>query len=444
MRLQTKLLAGAALSVLMATGAGASAQAKAARHHKAAPAPAVATAAEVSELRAEVQALKAELTAQQQANQATQAQAQQAQADAKAATDQARTLQAQADNAIKTIPADIKTAMAAAKPKPGWEANTQVSGRMYYNLSNIEQKRDGVKAAPSGTGFEIKRLYIGVDHKFNDTYSANVTTDVAYVAADGLTQVYLKKAYLQAKYSDAVTFRLGSADLPWVPYAEDIYGYRYLENTISERDKMATSADWGVHMLGKVGIFNYQVSVVDGGGYKNPVRTKTMDIEGRVSTAWNGLNFAIGGYTGKLGKDVQGGVAAHHTANRFDALAAYVQPKFRIGVEYFATEDWNNVTTVASDKADGYSLFGSYNFTPEISVFGRYDWAKPSKTLVSNQKDNYFNLGLNYQPVKVVDLSLVYKRDVVDNGLVATSNGTIGGVHRGTYDEIGLFGQVRY
>ncbi len=51
---------------------------------------------------------------------------------------------------------------------------------------------------------------------------------------------------------------------------------------------------------------------------------------------------------------------------------------------------------------------------------------------------------MTYSPAKIVDLSLVYKRDQVDDGTFATSNGTIGGVDKGTYDEVGLFGQFRF
>lgn len=440
----SKRLAACALGVLLSISAGAAAQAKVAKHHKAAAPPPAATAAEVNELRAEIQALKDQLAAQQQAQQQTQAQAQQAQADAQKATDQARALKAAADDAIKTIPGDIKTAVNAAKPKPGWEGSTSVSGRMYYDLTNIEQKKDGVKIAPSGTSFDIKRFYVGIDHKFNDTYSANITTDVSYVSADGLTQVFIKKAYLQAKYSDLFTVRLGSADLPWIPYAEDQYGYRFVEQTIIDRTKFGTSADWGAHVLGKAGIFSWQVSVVNGAGYKNPIRVKGMDVEGRLSAAYDGFNVAIGGYSGKLGKDVTGGAAVHHTAQRFDALASYSNKRFRLGVEYFDANDWNNVTAIAGDKADGYTLFGNFNFTPQIALFGKYEEVKPSKSLTPSEKDNYFNIGLNYEPVKIVDLALVYKRDAVDNGLLSTGNGTIGGLKKGTYDEVGLFGQLRW
>jgi hypothetical protein len=451
-RKRTNLLAGAALGTLLAIGMGASAYAAdakpatktaAKKHH--AKAVAAKPNAEVEALKAEVQALEQRLAAQEQAQQQTQAQAQQAQTTAQTAADQARTIQAQSDSEIKTIPGQVQTAVAANRYKPGWEKDTQISGRMYYDLTNIEQKSNGKKVAPSGTSFDIKRFYLGVDHKFNDIFSANLTTDVAYLSADGLTQIYIKKAYLQAKLSDALIVRVGSADLPWVPFAEDVYGYRFVENTIADRDKYATSADWGVHASGKFanGVINYAVSVVNGAGYKNPTRSKGMDIEGRVNAVYDGFTVGVGGYTGKLGKDVTG-VTTFHTASRFDAIAAYANKRFRVGAEYFSADDWNNVLTKTSDKTDGYSLFGSFNFTPEISAFGRYDWVKPTKDSNPNLKDHYFNIGLNYEPVKIVDFALVYKRDNILNGSLATSNGTIGGTNKGTYDEVGLFGQYRW
>ena len=105
------------------------------------------------------------------------------------------------------------------------------------------------------------------------------------------------------------------------------------------------------------------------------------------------------------------------------------------------------MTTAAPDSAQGYSLFGSYNFTPKIQVFGRYDWVNPRQQTVASGRDHYFNVGISYEPVKIVDFALVYKRDAIDNLNLSTSNGTIGNGTvglKGTYDEVGLFGQFRW
>src|SRR5262249_49736544 len=148
------------------------------------------------------------------------------------------------------------------------EESTTISGKMFGDLSNTSLKNDGVDQASSGTAVDVKRFYFGATHNFDQTWAVNFTSDFNYVGNDGETNLYVKKAYVQGKYSDALVGRLGSADLPWVPFVEDIYGYRWVELVIIDRLKFGTSADWGVNASGKgKGGINYSLSVVNGGGY---------------------------------------------------------------------------------------------------------------------------------------------------------------------------------
>ena len=418
--------------------------------------------AEIEELRNEVRALTDRLNAQEGYTQQVNSTAQQAQATAQVAASQAQSAQAAqaaADTEIRRIPVDVDKAVAKIKPPTGWWNNTSVGGVVFADLSSIDQKSDGVKlpGTPNGVNFDIKRMYISVDHSFNSVFSANLTTDFTYDSTVGATQLYIKKAYVQAKLNPALTFRLGSADLPWVPFVEGLYGYRYVENVMIDRTKFGTSADWGAHVLGTIPLskdvaFSYAGSVVNGAGYKKPGfvggvnHTDSMDFEGRVSLAGYGLTAAVGGYDGKLGKDVQG-TATFHDATRFDALLAYAKGPLRFGGEYFHANDWNDVTQanpLLTNGTNGWSGWASFAFTPQLSLFGRYDWVKPKEQTAPTLSNNYFNVGLQFEPVKIVDLSLVFKQDKINNGTYATQNGTIGGVKNGTYDEVGLFAQYRW
>ena len=432
------LLGGVALCALTVVAAPAQAATRHARKPAASAQP--AQAEQIRQLQAQIQALTDRLNAQEATQQQVQAQAAEAQTTAQAA-------QQQADNQVQDIPAQVNLAVAAIpKAKKTWAEDTSVNGRMYYDITNITQKTNGARVAPTGTGFDVKRFYVGVDHKFNDVFSANVTTDFNYVANDSQTQVYVKKAYLQAKLNDALVIRIGSTDLPWVPFVEDLYGYRYVENTLIDRTKYGTSADWGVHASGKFGpngMFNYAVAAIDGAGYKSPLRSKSVDFEGRLSAKVADFTLGLGGYTGKLGKETQG-VTTFHTAERINAIAVYNKGPIRLGGEYFEAKNWNNVLTTTEDKSDGYSLFGSYAFNDKFGMFGRYDRVKPNKDTKPALKDDYFNVGLTYSPAKIVDFALVYKRDQADNGVIGTSNGNIGGSSKGTYDEVGLWGQFRW
>ena len=229
-----------------------------------------------------------------------------------------------------------------------------------------------------------------------------------------------------------------------------IYGYRFVENTLIDRTKFGTSADWGVHAGGSFAnnLVSYAVSAINGAGYKTLSRSSnTIDLEGRISVnPIKSVTLGVGGYTGKLGKSADNlpASATPHHATRINAIAAYTDKRVRAGVEYFTAKNWNNVNTLASDKSNGWSAFGSFAFTPKIALFGRYDWVKPSRDINPALKDRYFNLGLDYKPIAPLDFALVYKRERASNGFIATSNGTIGGVDRGSYDEVGLFGQLAF
>ena len=427
-------------------------------------------AAEIAELKAQVNGLTARLEAQEAAQRITADQA-------AVAANQTASLQKQIASNNAAVSGQIKSAINANTPK---DSGTTITSTLFFNASNINQKTNGVRVSPSGTGFDLKRAYLGVSHKFDKHFSATLLIDAnanssAYnknaTPLNG-QYIYVKNAFLEYKLNDAFIVRAGAAPSPWLPYAESVYGNRFVENTFIDRDKLGNTTDWGLHVLGTIGNpkslnITYAASALNGGGYKNPTRTNTVDLEGRVSANYKGFTAGVGGYTGKLAADPQnvvltGGLTAPRTATRFDALVGYVGPRFRVSAEYIWAKNFsqNIITGVNKDDvAEGYSVSGAFNVTPKWSVFGRYDTIKPNKYTASNLKDDYFNTGITYSAVKGVDLSLVYKREVLNgstNGLIAgstdfTSQDTkltttsLGGVAKhGTFDEIGLYGQIKF
>ena len=335
------------------------------------------------------------------------------------------------------------TGSAASVAAPG---DTTIGGKGYFDLTSIDETSDGSKTSASGTGLDAKRFYFTAAHQFDEKWSANLTTDFNYVSNDNETQLFVKKAYFEGKFSDGFVLRVGSTDVPLVPFVEGLYGNRYIENVLVEHLGLEASADWGVHALGKFagGKAHYAVSAINGNGYKNPSRSRSLDLDGRVDfEPMDGLTVAFAYRTGKRGLDKEN-VTTYHTAQRSELLAAYVKPKYRVGAEYFRAQDWNQVLSPASDTADGYSVWGSFSVKKNVSVFARYDDATPSKDLAPDLSNTYFNVGVAFQPISKLDIALVYKQDKVENGLYKTSNGTLGGVSTGKHNEIGVWAQVQF
>ena len=307
-----------------------------------------------------------------------------------------------------------------------WASSTKVSGTSYVDFTDIDQTSHGKKTAASGAGLDVKRFYLQVDHKFNDIWSADLTTDFNYVSNDGETQLFVKKAYLQGAFDKMATLRIGSANMAWIPFVEDWYGYRFVENTLVDRLKFGNSADWGLHLLGDNGVFNYQASVVNGGGYKNPTRSDSVDFEGRAGLQpIPGLMIAVGGYSGDLGKDTSTSPALHD-ARRYDAMIAYNANNLRLGAEYFKANNWNNVNTLPTDTANGWSAWGSYDWGA-AALFARYDRANTSKDLDPSLKDTYYNFGVSFPIVKGVRLAIAYKNETLrDDTTVDTKTREVG------------------
>ncbi|MGH8124295.1 MAG: porin [Rhodanobacteraceae bacterium] len=296
----------------------------------------------------------------------------------------------------------------ANNARAAWADDTKVGGTMYTDFTHIDQTSHGRKTDASGTGLDVKRFYLAIDHKFNDIWSANLTTDFNYTGVTGETQLFVKKAYLQGAFSKLATLRAGSANLPWIPFVEDWYGYRFVENTLVDRLHYGNSADWGLHLLGGNGLVNYQVSAVNGGGYKHPSRSSHVDFAARVGVQpIKGLMFAVGGYDGDLGKDTQSSPALHN-ARRYDAMAAWNRDGLRLGAEWFRADNWMNVATTATDTASGWSLWSSYDFA-RASVFARYDQVKPSKDLDPSLKDTYWNAGVAFPITRGIKVAVAYK-----------------------------------
>lgn len=327
--------------------------------------------------------------------------------------------------------------------KPADYPNSKFGIRVYADASTKSNKDEatGIKSADSGVGVDVKRTYFTFTHQFDKTWSAVFQSDIGDQGARRY-DVFVKKAYVQAQITPMAVFRLGAADTAWIPYVEGVYGLRYIETTITDHLSFGSSADWGFHVTGSSPLWQYQISAQNGRGFSNPTRSKSVDFEGRLSfTPVKGLNLAVGGYSGKRGLETDA-APAKHTATRQDALVAYNTELFKVGGEYFQARNWNTVTTAATDKSDGYSVWGQVNLNPKWSILGRYDNSSPSKDLKPKLDFTYYNAGLQWTLNKAFAASLVYKYSEVEGGTQGTSNGTIGSVNansKGKYQEIGIF-----
>lgn len=364
----------------------------------------------------------------------------------------------------------VSAALAAPLAHADNPGDTTIGGLIYTDLTSIsttqEQTTGNVDKDPNGFGLDVKRGYFVVNHSFDDVWAANLTTDFnfasykdsctvtggavgetcAVTTTTPETQLFVKKIYVQGKFDPMAVLKVGSSDMPWIPFAEGVYGYRFVENTLIDRTvaggSFGNSADWGVNLGGGNSMVNYSVSMVNGGGYKNPSRSKSMDFEGRVAfTPLDGsLIVALGAYSGKRGLDTEAKPAVN-TASRQDLLVAWKNSGLTVGLEWFSADKWNDVQNAGTTtKSDGTSVYASYDFPgTAYSVFGRYDDIKPTKDTDSSQEDKYYNAGFAWKSNSNITWALVYKSDkLTDNLKLKNTSDDL------KTQEFGIWAQIKY
>jgi hypothetical protein len=105
-------------------------------------------------------------------------------------------------------------------------------------------------------------------------------------------------------------------------------------------------------------------------------------------------------------------------------------------------------------------VFGHVQLAPRWQIFAHGEWQRPSRIVSPNERDSIVYGGVQFSPMKLVDIALVYKREVVTNGALATANGVIGcaasataffataatpaNACTGRGDEFGLFTQLHF
>ncbi len=280
----------------------------------------------------------------------------------------------------------------------------------YYNMQN------SVAAQKFQNGFQFRRIYF--------TYENNITADIKMRfrlesesnAYGNTTKInpFVKHAYIEwANVIPNHLIYLGIAETNAFKNSEEYWGYRSIEKTIMDLNKISSSADMGIALKGDLNVkyLHHWLTVMNGTGYGAAEGDRFKKIGYALwVTPVDGL--IIEGYADyekqnptepqtttvmSAGKDYNGCTSYMTTK----AFIGYSKPRFTLGAEMFqrtntgsglkdvnVVKDGSAFKIGSSAAADvvrsGYSVFGSL-ITPikKVKIFGRYDWfeANASETV---------------------------------------------------------------
>jgi hypothetical protein len=303
-------------------------------------------------------------------------------------------------------------------------------GKLFADLSQLRQRDRVADTRSSATDADLKRLYLDAGYAFDPAWSVHLTTDVNWLRGERDPDVWVKHAYLQRKFDDAATVRVGVNDMPVMALTSQWYGYRYIDPIATSMQKIDSAADWGVHVKGALSPrLDYAVSVVSGGGYKRPTHGRRADVEALL--AWHAgahAVLALGGYDGQLAASGDARRPLYHSARRIDLLAAHAGEVGRFGARYSYASNWARLYSQDSERTRSWSAWGSVRVAAQWSLFARYDRTQPSRLLDPSRWITYADGGIQWQPARRLRLALVLKHNAQRRYGEVTRSGNEAGV----------------
>lgn len=240
-----------------------------------------------------------------------------------------------------------------------------VNGKVFANF--ISQSGAATSAADdAASGFHFDRAYFETRYKATPEDMVRITLDQK--APDG--SVFVKYAYWQHKYSDALTLKAGQNHTPLVDYLQtEMWRHRYVAKTFSDDVGAQTSSDLGVSLLGTFGgNFDYYVSLMNGEGYTHTTNGAGYAFMGRLEYHTNGLHVGLYTQREKTHNGVDG-----YDPQRGVLYAWWENDTFEIGGQFLRADDGNAAT--AFDSGKGYNVLANVKLPmgKKTTAFVRYD-----------------------------------------------------------------------
>ncbi len=325
---------------------------------------------------------------------------------------------------------------AAAVTTPAFAGDTQVKGKVFYDYgSKVITSANGTKTKTSGGN--LSRTYLTAKHKLDDTWKVRLTLDSAQEATlKKKSSIYVKYAYLEGNFSDALNANLGVIKTSWIDYEDGLGGHRYISKSFVDDQGLEASADAGVGLHGKIanGMFHYAIAEVNGAGYGNIKRNASQDLTVRIGSApIEGLTIDFGFNDGYKGKRTDSTVSTVGlTKHRLtQAMITYgMGHDFRVGANLIKDVAKTNGV---SESLKGLDTWAWVNFSDQFAAFVNYETAKTGKVVTIGKMTGAATekktiVSLDYKASKKVLLSLAYTSVTNLHGEAGTKE-TIAGLY---------------
>ena len=234
----------------------------------------------------------------------------------------------------------------------------ELSGLMYMDYNYVIQETEG---SAGDNGFASRRLYLTSDYKLNPDMRVRARLEAG---PDG--DPFVKDLFFRWDNALAEGHRItvGISSPPAFTVSEGFLGYRSIEKTILDRDRIVSSRDFGIKLSGPLGSLRYGVMFANNNSRRSE-DNRQKRVYGQIEA----------NPTERVQLTIGADYAAMEDGSSLttNAFIGYHMGRARVGVEgYFAPIRPNE-----GDGADrvGLSIFGAAAIGEKSEIVARYDFS---------------------------------------------------------------------
>lgn len=301
------------------------------------------------------------------------------------------------------------TSFSPAEDEPKGKIHGYTFGDYYFILGN---HNSGLK---DRNGFWFRRIYLGYDYKISDAFSSRLRLEMnqqdGFIDGEepAIIVPFVKDAYLKWKAGNHSVI-MGLSETPTKRLVEKIWGYRSVEKTPMDLQKMGSSRDLGLAAEGLFddgGMVKYHVMLGNGSGTKNETH-RGKKLSGALSfypvkeIIIEGLFEYVDNKPGE-------------TWTTFQGFAAYKTDAFRVGVQ-FAQQKRSGVKQTNNKGEDNEETITLDDF--DVSLISGFAVVKVSDGLnVLIRVDQMLKLNPSAEEISYIPMSNDAKSLLVIAGL---------------------------
>jgi hypothetical protein len=280
----------------------------------------------------------------------------------------------------------LSSLLVSAWAGPVAAENGKLSGYMFGDYNYYVAA--AVDSVEGRNAIQFRRIYLTYDQQVDDGLSARFRLEANDAGfGKGAKMVpFVKHAYLKwSKYLSGADLYVGLSGTPTWALAEGVWGYRSIEKTVLDRNKIGSSADLGFALKGKAGAFNYFTMIGNGPGQKSE------DDNGKkiyASLSWAATESLV--LEGYADYNVRSEDRSERTVKFFAGLRG---DGFNGGAEVFSRT--NAADGGADETISGVSLFGSQPLVDQLKGFARVDAVRND---VEDSTNMLVIVGLDHSP----------------------------------------------